>query len=53
MATKVPTATMELICQGTDGGNTFRYGLNVNQAGPARCSFGINNLPSPPTGPSL
>ncbi|HXA45767.1 MAG TPA: LamG-like jellyroll fold domain-containing protein [Candidatus Angelobacter sp.] len=35
---------MELICQGSDGGNTFRYGANVNQAGPGYLSFKINNF---------
>jgi hypothetical protein len=35
---------MELICQGSDGGNTFRYGINVNQAGPGYLSFKINNF---------
>jgi hypothetical protein len=44
--------TMELICQGTDGGNTFRYGVNVNQAGPGALSFGINNYSIAATGPS-
>ena len=44
--------TMELICQGTDGGNTFRYGVNVNQAGPGALSFGINNYSLPATGNS-
>jgi hypothetical protein len=33
-----------LICQGSDGGNTFRYGVNVNQAGPGYLSFKINNF---------
>jgi len=44
--------TMELVCQGTDGGNTFRYGININQAGPGALSFGINNFAVPPTGPA-
>jgi hypothetical protein len=35
---------MELICQGSDGGNTFRYGVNLNQAGPGYISFKINNF---------
>jgi hypothetical protein len=35
---------MELICQGSDGGNTFRYGVNLNQAGPGYLSFKINNF---------
>jgi hypothetical protein len=35
---------MELLCQGSDGGNTFRYGINVNQAGPGYLSFKINNF---------
>jgi hypothetical protein len=43
---------MELICQGTDGGNTFRYGVNVNQAGPGAVSFKINNFAILPAGPS-
>jgi hypothetical protein len=43
---------MELICQGSDGGNTFRYGVNLNQAGPGAISFKINNLRTAPTGPS-
>ena len=42
--------TMELICQGTDGGNTFRYGLNLNQSAPGGLSFGLNNYAVPPTG---
>jgi hypothetical protein len=46
------SGTMELICQGTDGGNTFRYGINVNQAGPGALSFGINNFAVPPIGPA-
>jgi len=44
--------TMELVCQGTDGGNTFRYGINLNQAAPGALSFGINNFAIPPAGPS-
>lgn len=44
--------TMELICQGTDGGNTFRYGVNVNQAAPGALTFNINNYSSPATGNS-
>jgi hypothetical protein len=44
--------TMELICQGTDGGNTFRFGLNLNQAGPGALSFKINNYAVPPVGQS-
>lgn len=43
---------MELLCQGTDGGNTFRYGLNLNQAGPGAISFKINNMAVPPAGAS-
>jgi hypothetical protein len=35
---------MELVCQGSDGGNTFRYGVNLNQAGPGYLSFKINNF---------
>jgi Concanavalin A-like lectin/glucanases superfamily/Laminin G domain len=44
---------MELLCQGTDGGNTFRYGLNLNQAGPGALTFNINNLAIAPAGPSF
>jgi hypothetical protein len=44
---------MELICQGTDGGNTFRYGVNLNQAGPGALSFKINNLAITPAGPAF
>lgn len=44
--------TMELICQGTDGGNTFRYGVNLNQAAAGGLSFGINNFAVPPVGPA-
>ncbi len=43
---------MELLCQGSDGGNTFRYGVNLNQAGPGAISFKVNNLRTAPTGPS-
>lgn len=46
------SGTMELICQGTDGGNTFRYGININQAAPGGLTFGINNFAVPPTGPN-
>ena len=46
------SGTMELICQGTDGGNTFRYGININQAAPGGLTFGINNFAIPPTGPN-
>jgi hypothetical protein len=44
--------TMELICQGTDGGNTFRYGISLNQIAPGGLSFGINNYSIAPTGNS-
>ncbi|MFZ0828433.1 MAG: LamG-like jellyroll fold domain-containing protein [Verrucomicrobiia bacterium] len=44
---------MELICQGTDGGNTFRYGINLNQAAPGGLSFAINNFAIPPAGPAF
>ncbi len=44
--------TMELVCQGTDGGNTFRYGVNVNQAGPGALTFNINNYSVAATGNS-
>jgi hypothetical protein len=43
---------MELICQGTDGGNTFEYGINLNQAANGALSFKINNDAIPPVGPS-
>ncbi len=46
------TGPMELLCQGSDGGNTFRYGVNLNQAGPGAISFKVNNLGTAPTGPS-
>jgi hypothetical protein len=44
--------TMELLCQGTDGGNTFRYGISLNQAAPGGLTFGINNFAIAPTGPN-
>jgi hypothetical protein len=44
--------TEQLIAQGTDGGNTFRYGINLNQAGPGALTFNINNYALPPTGNS-
>jgi hypothetical protein len=44
--------TMELICQGTDGGNTFRYGVNLNQAAPGGLTFSVNNFAAAPTGPA-
>jgi len=44
---------MELICQGSDGGNTFSYGVNLNQAGSGALSFKINNHAIPPAGPSF
>lgn len=34
---------MQLLSQGTDGGNTYRYGLIVNEAGPGTVRFAINN----------
>ena len=45
--------TMSLICQGTDGGNTVRYSVNLNQAGNGALNFNINNYSVPPTGPSF
>lgn len=42
--------TMELISQGTDSGETFRYGVNLNQAANGALSFKINNLAIPPVG---
>jgi hypothetical protein len=36
-------STMELICQGTDTGETFRYGISLNQGVPGALSFKINN----------
>jgi Concanavalin A-like lectin/glucanases superfamily len=42
--------TMEVICQGSDGGNTFRYGINLNQAAPGALCFKINNMAVPPAG---
>jgi hypothetical protein len=45
--------TMSLICQGTDGGNTVRYSVNLNQAGPGAVNFNINNYAVAPTGPSF
>ena len=44
--------TMNLICQGTDGGNTVRYSVNLNQAGPGAVNFHVNNYAVPPNGPS-
>jgi hypothetical protein len=43
---------MEMICQGSDGGNTFRYGINLNQAAPGAISFKINNYAVSPSGAS-
>ena len=45
--------TMSLICQGTDGGNTVRYSVNVNQAGAGAVNFKINNYLVAPAGPSF
>jgi hypothetical protein len=39
---------MELICQGTDSGETFSYGINLNQSAPGGLSFKINNHAIPP-----
>jgi len=44
---------MELVSQGSDGGNTFRYGVNINQAANGALSFKVNNLATPPAGPSF
>jgi len=44
--------TMSLLCQGTDGGNTVRYSLNLNQAGPGAVNFKVNNMAVAPAGPS-
>ena len=44
--------TMELLCQGSDGGNTFEYGVNLNQAANGALSFKINNRAITPVGPS-
>ncbi|MDR3377230.1 MAG: LamG domain-containing protein [Verrucomicrobiae bacterium] len=45
--------TMELICQGSDGGNTFEYGVNINQTANGALSFKVNNDALAPTGPSF
>ncbi|MGA2247779.1 MAG: LamG-like jellyroll fold domain-containing protein [Verrucomicrobiota bacterium] len=45
--------TMELICQGSDGGNTFEYGVNINQAANGALSFKVNNDAIAPAGPSF
>jgi hypothetical protein len=45
--------SMELICQGSDGGNTIRYSAVLNQAAPGAVSFHINNYSVPPAGPSF
>jgi len=34
---------MELIAQGTDSGQTFRYGIDVNNAGPGGVRFAVAN----------
>ena len=44
--------SMALICQGTDGGNTVRYSVNLNQASPGGIDFNINNYSVPPQGPA-
>jgi len=44
--------TMSLLSQGTDGGNTVRYTLNLNQAGAGAVNFNINNFAVAPVGPS-
>ncbi len=43
--------TMALICQGTDGGNTVRFSVNLNQAGPGTLNFHVNNYATAPIGP--
>jgi hypothetical protein len=45
--------TMSLLSQGTDGGNTVRYSLNLNQAGAGAVNFNINNFAVAPAGPSF
>lgn len=45
--------TMELLSQGSDGGNTFRYGINLNQSANGALSFKVNNLAIAPAGPSF
>jgi hypothetical protein len=47
------SGNMELICQGSDGGNTVRYSVVANQAGPGTVSFHINNYSVAPAGPSF
>ena len=47
------SGNMELICQGSDGGNTVRYSVVVNQASPGAVSFHINNYSVAPAGPSF
>jgi len=44
---------MELLSQGSDGGNTIRYSLVANQAAPGAVSFHINNFSVAPAGPSF
>jgi hypothetical protein len=44
---------MELICQGSDGGNTVRYSVVANQAAPGSISFHLNNYSVPPAGPAF
>jgi hypothetical protein len=45
--------TMELLCQGSDGGNTFEYGVNLNQSANGAISFKVNNMAVSPAGPSF
>jgi hypothetical protein len=40
---KSGAGNMQLLSQGTDGGNTYRYGLIVNEAGPGTVRFAVNN----------
>jgi hypothetical protein len=44
--------TMALLSQGTDGGNTVRYSLNLNQTAPGALNFKINNMSQAPTNAS-
>jgi hypothetical protein len=46
------SGTMSLLSQGTDGGNTVRYSLNLNQTGSGAVNFNINNFAIAPAGPS-
>ncbi len=47
------SGTMSLLSQGSDGGNTVRYCLNLNQAGAGAVNFNINNYAVAPIGPSF